>query len=87
MAWPLSYKAHYPFSAKLLHREPESDGPVVWTNKPFLSTRGMVFIQQYLTLMTFYVELLALAIINNYCILGIYTVIRKKKQRHCHLLG
>jgi hypothetical protein len=28
--------------------EPESDSPVVWTNKPFLSTRGMVFIWQYL---------------------------------------
>jgi hypothetical protein len=44
------YKAHYPFSDKLPHSEPtKSDGPAVWTNKPFLSTRGMVFIRQYLT--------------------------------------
>jgi hypothetical protein len=34
-------------SAKLPHSEPDkSDDPAVWTNKPFLSIHGMVFIRQ-----------------------------------------
>jgi hypothetical protein len=52
-----SYKAHYPFSAKLLHSEPESDSLRSGSNKSFLSTwHGLYSPVPYKNYTSFFIE-------------------------------
>jgi hypothetical protein len=52
-----SIKPTTQFTQVAVPRSGGGGSPAVWTNKPFLSTCGMVFIRQYLTLCIFLIYL------------------------------